>query len=347
MTIVSVSSISTALAVLLFGSAGSELIGLIPPFTPPVIAVAALASGIAGMANVWWRANNRGLECLFVTTGTNVLATAAVAVGALRNDMSWVAGSFVLGFALPAAYFVIVNILPKLRGLLAARSRLNATISALLVSGAVGIVSTAGRSVSDLIARASLVSAEGVSANGLAQPYYIYTSVLVPQVISIMIALIITAHVTGLKDPEREILKGVVALLAFAALVSLFADQLIGLAFSSDFVDGTPLLVAGSWADVSKWLVVILLAYQLALGKNTAVLFVSVASLAMRTGLVYVLIPALGMIGIAIATAIESAGCAIFLIVMTKLRRRTKLALGIAVVASLLVVLIGAWSYGN
>lgn len=295
------------LVVLIAGAGLLETLGLVWPFGAVTIASIAMMSGFANVAPVWWRSRRRGGTALLVTGTAQIVATTLCIVAVSADSLLPLALALLSTFAVPALAFLVLEVIPRFSRLITREAMRPNLIRLIVAGGLVGMLTVATRSVSDLVSRVMVINSFGEVANGLTQPYYAYTAVLLPQFVSIMSTLTIVSWKLGATAVTRQVLRAVALLVVLAAVFATFAQQIVTLLFSSAFLDGAPLLAWGAAADTGKWLAAILLSVLVAANRLRWAIFVALLSVGSRLVLVHYLIDPIGLEVIAASTAFESS----------------------------------------
>ncbi|MBY6414874.1 hypothetical protein HQ346_25325 [Rhodococcus sp. BP-252] len=234
------------------------------------------SSALYSFATVWWRARGESSRFLVWTISGATISLVVTLLAARIDDLDLAVIALGVGFALPALMWLVLDVGPFIyRNFHVLGFRRQAVFTDFKV-GSIGVLLQLSKMGSDIGSRAIVTASLGFVANGLVQPYFLYATVFLPQFIAILQTQLIQALALadGRELADKIILRIVAVLVFFAMALSLTSHLFVDLFFSPAFRDGAGVLAMGSWAEVTRWLGMVLAAVLIA-GKRASVVAIA------------------------------------------------------------------------
>lgn len=247
----------------------------------------ATASAWMNAAMVWWRVHRNVGSCLIATILANTVSIGLSWYGGEADDIRYVELGLFCTFAIPALIFVFGSVLPFLLDQWGDIQFSGGIVSRQIRDGAYSMSASLSRVGADLASRSLVVASLGAVGNGLIQPYYVYSGVLITQFISIAQTSIIGDAVRRDNRLMLQRIAYVLLGLGLGALsVTLAGNVILEVLFSSKFSDAYPSFAAGAWAEVGRWVCIIASGILLVYGKVRLVAVLGVAGAIVRISVV-------------------------------------------------------------
>lgn len=307
----------------------------------------AITSAWMNAAMVWWRVYHNSVACLVSTAVANLASIALSWYGGEVDSIRYVELGLFCTFAIPALIFAFGSILPFLlkyrnSGIQLSRVLVRSQVR----DGLYSMSASLSRVGADLASRSLIIASLGSLGNGLIQPYYMYSGVLITQFISIaQTAIIGDAVRRNVELLVKRIAVVASCLVIGAVLVTSFGIFILEFLFSSDFTDAYPSFSAGAWAEVGRWVCIIATGILVARGKMLLVAVVGVLGAVSRLLVVIFYTDRAGLMSIPYSVLAET----VFVASMLVLLARRELGRGVVhlIIITTLLSLVGVLTIGG
>lgn len=273
--------------------------------TPVAVGVLTIGSALSGIAIIWWRCRGPWWVLPLIALAGGSASCMLLLLEAVDPRFR-VELSLMVGMSAPSVVwiFVVVRRWALIR-LLKAGFDVGYWFAPIVAS----LSFLLARAGSDLAARSVLIEQSGETANAYLQPYYVYASVLLPQVMSVAMVLFLGVIYSqgGTISLNGSALRFFGLVAAGGVVVAGIPEVFVVLAFSDEFLPGASALRVAGLAECLRWAVIAVVSVVVGRGAWRRVLALSIISFLLRVSLVGYLARDLGPASVPTAVGLESA----------------------------------------